>query len=299
MDIHCHTTDLKLCRENFCTFTRREAGGKGINISRALRSYCVPSTALTVLGKENREDYLKALYYEELDPLQIVVDGRIRENITVHTESGEETRISFDGFAAPSDLMEQVKILVEPLIEHESILTFTGSMPVGVSKESVKVFLKYMEQKGARIVIDCRAFGLEDLQELRPWLIKPNEQEIVSLLHRPVQAVGDAAAAARQLYEKGIENVMISLGKQGAVYCGEGGCSHVLPPRIRAVSTIGAGDASVAGFIVGTLQGEQGADCLRRAVSFGTAACLREGTLPPEREQIDEIYAALEIKPLL
>ncbi len=296
VDAHLYTHHLHLGEENFCEITRKETGGKGINISRALYSYGIVSEMVVVLGKDNGAPFLKALERQGLQPIVFSAEGAIRENMTIHTETGEETRISFDGFSIDKKQFDAIKQELLSLSDAQTVLAFAGSLPKGLDTQWAKEFLMELGQRGVRIVVDCRNFSLKDLLEIRPWLIKPNEQEMEALTGQAILSVEQAVTAARDLYKKGISNVMISLGEKGAVLCSEQGCFHALPPTICPISSIGAGDASVAGFMVGAMQSGESAEQLRYAVSFGTAACLTEGTLPPQKQQICQLLSTVTVK---
>lgn len=287
-DVHCHTPSFKPFHENHCTVTDREAGGKGVNISRALSVNGVESLAFVVLGEENGDGFRRGLLSDGLTLKEITVPGRIRENITLHCDDSDETRISFAGFEADSSLLDNAEKAISSEIKPGTIVTFTGSTPKGISMDSVKSFLRRLSSKGAKIVIDSRSFTLDDLVEMKPWLIKPNQEEISSYLDCTVESFEDVASAAQQLCEQGIENVMVSLGAQGALLACSEGIFVARPPKIQALSTIGAGDSSIAGFV--SVAEKSAEERLRTAVSFGSAACLTPGTRPPLPEDVRKIY---------
>ena len=89
---------------------------------------------------------------------------------------------------------------------------------------------------------------------------------------------------------------MVSLGEQGAMLLHDGKCYIATPPVITAISTIGAGDSSLAGFIAAAEKGKNPGECLKNAVTYGTAACLTEGSLPPTAADIAAIYAQVTVK---
>ena len=99
-DVHCSVKELALHRENLAYIRTINAGGKGINLSRALKKNGIPNTPVVILGEENATLFLQDLKKEGLDPLALTVPGRIRENMTFHEEGAPETRISFSGFCA-------------------------------------------------------------------------------------------------------------------------------------------------------------------------------------------------------
>ena len=292
-DVHAYAEVFAPYHENLADIQSREAGGKGVNISRALGSAGIPNRALIVLGKDNSGDFEQDLQRSKLDCILLKKDGRIRENLTLHCANAPETRISFSGFAVDDSILEEV--LEQLDVDGDTVITFTGRVGAGMSMEKVKAFLKTLQQQGARIVLDSKSFSLEDIYEVQPWLIKPNQEEISEYFGCNVQTVEEAVQKAQAFAQKGVANVMISLGGQGALLLRDGKQYTAKPPVIQAVSTIGAGDSSIAGFLAATHQGGDAAECLKMAVTFGTAACLTAGTLPPRREDTEDIYHKVQI----
>ena len=291
-DKHCFTENFRLGHESFFEITSSDSGGKGINVSRALNSVGVENTALIVVGKKNKEEYLNGLDKNKVNYLPVFVDGRIRENVILHDNSGVETRVSFNGFTVDKSLFSEIEKIIGET-DNDTIVTLTGSNPKGLDKEEIKAFVKKLKKSGAKVVIDSRSFTLEDLIELKPFLIKPNKDEVSTYIGSEISSEKDAIIFADKLREKGIENVMVSLGKDGACLSCEEGSFYCPSPKITAISTIGAGDSTVAGFIYATVKGLKGKDKLRLSVAFGSAACLKAGTLPPEKEDIEKIYGKL------
>ena len=275
--------------ENLAEIESREAGGKGVNISRALFSGQIPSTAIIVLGKENGDEFKNAI--SAMDCVLLEKEGRIRENLTFHPENGTETRISFSGFSVDDSILEEV--LSNIVIENDTIVTFTGRIPVGVSKDKAKDLLKTLQGRGVRIVLDSKSFTIEDIFEIKPWLIKPNQEEISDYLGCKIKTLSQVLEKAAVFTEHGIANTMVTLGEHGAALLTQDKVYIATCPVISAVSTIGAGDSTIAGFLAGTYAGETAMGCLKSAVSYGTAACLTAGTLPPKKEDIEKIYAQI------
>ena len=290
-DVHAFAKTLTLNCENLAEIESREAGGKGVNISRALCNGEIPNTAIIVLGKENGDEFKKAI--SEMDCILLEKEGRIRENLTFHLENGTETRISFAGFPVDDGILEEV--LDNIVIENDTIVTFTGRIPSGVSKEKVKDFLKNLHKQGVRIVLDSKSFTIEDIFEIKPWLIKPNQEEISDYLGCEIKTLSQVLEKASVFTEHGISNTMVTLGEKGAALLTEDKVYIATCPSIEAISTIGAGDSTIAGFLAGTYAGEGAKEGLKTAVSFGTAACLTAGTLPPQKEDIDKIYAQISV----
>ena len=273
-DLHYRMAHFEAQKENYVDSILCDAGGKGINISRALKVNGTDSTAFV-----------------------IHTSGRIRENITLHPADSGETRISLDTFRVTPEILHELEKSVLDVCRAGDLLAFAGRNPKGLEKADVIAFLRRLIANGVRVIVDSNSFTPEDLTEIHPWLIKPNEQEIVSFLGTPVENVQDAANAAAELVKRGVaEEVMISLGGDGAVW--SDGCNSLIlsvPKLAHPVSTIGAGDSTLAGVLHATARGLDRETVLRTAVSFGTAACMTEGTLPPKAEDVKAVFGQTRV----
>lgn len=295
-DVHAYAAHFAPFHENLAQVTSREAGGKGVNLSRALQNGGTENTAVIVLGKDNCGEFKAELSAAGLSTILLEKPGRIRENLTLHCADAPETRISFSGFPADDSLLSEVAELLQ--VEEDTVITFTGRVASGMSMEKVKAFLKDLQAKGAKIVLDSKSFSLEDIFQVQPWLIKPNQEEISEYLGCEVSTIREAAEKAEIFVRHGITNVMVSLGEQGALLRNGSSCYIATPPTINALSTIGAGDSSLAGFIAAAQKGRSAAECLKNAVTYGTAACLTEGSLPPTAADIAAIHAQVTVQKL-
>jgi 1-phosphofructokinase family hexose kinase len=171
----------------------------------------------------------------------------------------------------------------------------TGSIPKGITANEILGMLSVAKEKGAKVVIDSRSVALSDILSIKPWLIKPNQGEIEAYVGKSIENIDSAAKVARELFSLGIENVMISLGEGGAVLASESGVFYAKAPFVKVLSTVGAGDSAIGGFLDGFLRGDSSECCLARAVAYGTAACMREGTRPPLPEDVSNILAQTEL----
>ena len=287
-DVHASCAHFEACHENLAEVRSREAGGKGVNISRALCSGGVRNTAVVVLGRENGAEFKRALGDAGMETILLEKEGRIRENLTLHCAGAPETRISFAGFAVDDGILDEVMARLS--MDGETVVTFTGRVPSGVSMEKVKAFLNRLRGMGAKIVLDSKSFSLTDMIEVQPWLIKPNQEEISAYFGCEVESIAQAMEGAQAFAAHGVANVMVSLGEQGALLLSGGRRYIARPPVVQAVSTIGAGDSAIAGFLAAALNGADAQERLRMAVAYGTAACLTEGSRPPRREDIARVY---------
>ena len=221
-DLHCASESFEARRENYVTPLSSEAGGKGVNISRALLVSGIESLAFVVLGRDNGERFERLLEIDGIKYIPFYTDGSIRENITVHTVNDTETRISLDSFALSEATFKQLCEGLSKVADSETVISLSGRIPRGISKEKIIDFLKELTKLGAKLVIDSNSFSASDLARIRPYLIKPNAEEITALVGREVGTASDALSIARELVANNTaERVMISLGASGAVYASD------------------------------------------------------------------------------
>ena len=293
-DVHANAASFQEGCENLAEITSRQAGGKGVNISRGLWANGIANTAVVVLGKDNADAFKQELNLAGLDVVYLERPGRIRENLTLHCASKPETRISFAGFSLDDRILQDILDVLA--VDADTIVTFSGRIATGISLEKVKEFLLELKKRGAKLVLDSKSLSVDDIAEIKPWLIKPNQEELSDYAGCSVLTLEDAARVARPLFGSGTEHVIVSMGEQGAALLTGDNTYMAVPPKVQTVSTVGAGDSTIAGFLAAFSEGASLPACLKRAVAFGTAACLTEGTLPPTKADVDAIYDQTDVK---
>ena len=295
-DIHFKMKEFEAERENYVANESVDVGGKGINISRALTENGYKNTAYVVLGRENSVGFENELKRLGIDYVPLYTDGKIRENITLHPENKKETRISLDTFKMDGGLLSRVFDMIGDAVLTGDTVAFSGRLPKGVSEEMAAEQLIRLKNKGARLAVDCNSLSLDTLKRIKPWFIKPNEQEIAAFLGKTVEDADKGALAAKALVLDGVaEQVMISLGAGGCAFACESGTYTVSVPKIEVRSTIGAGDGTIAGYIAAKTGGLDTKDALAMACAYGSAACLTDGTAPPKREDIEKIAKKITV----
>lgn len=289
-DMHYEIEGFAPYKENYVNSILIAAGGKGINVSRALASNHIDNTAYIVLGKENAKIFEAYLRKDGLKYKAIYCEGRIRENITIHTAKHPETRISLDCFALSGQVLARLLRELLLVVDDKTILVFSGRLPKGISTDAAVDFLKELRRRsGCRLVVDCNSFSLEELVRMKAWLIKPNEQEAEALTGGKVASAKQAVAAAAEIGRAGIENIIVSIGKYGAVAVAGGVSYQLQVPDIVPLSTVGAGDSMIAGFVGACARGAGIEECLENAAVYGTSACLMQGTDPPTAAVMKDI----------
>ena len=162
----------------------------------------------------------------------------------------------------------------------------------------LKAFIRKVKATGAHVSLDSSSFEIGDVTDVGAWLIKPNEEEVARYAKASAGDTEGLIDFALKTHRSGTENVMISLGGRGALLACDEGVFKAEPPKIDPVSTVGAGDSAIAGFIAAFSDGKSKEECLKYAVAYGTAACLTSGTNPPLSEDIKKVLAEVKTEKL-
>lgn len=297
IDLHLAADALCIGEYNPAAVIRADSAGKGINLSRALHRSGIDSLAVVFVGAEGAEGYLAPLKEQGMRLLPILTEGAVRENINIQT--GErETVIATSGPAVQRKHIEEAEARVLPLINRDTFVVLSGSISDGSDKDRLIEMLIKMRDKGARLIVDTRSLTLEEIVALRPHLIKPNEAEAEALTGLSVRNVAEGVRAAVAIRDMGVSRVLLTLGSKGAVFAVESGIYTTPSPKVEVVSTVGAGDSTIAGYLASLTLGESAKGSLVRAVAFGSAACMEEGTAPPRPEVITALISSLYSSPL-
>lgn len=296
LDTHLESENFSRGGYNKARIIRRDSGGKGINLSRALAASSVDNSCFMMLGKEGAEGFILPLYNIGMNIEVIYTEGTVRENMNIH-HGGEETVISTDGPAVSAREVAELEQRLMPLVDKDSLVALCGSISEGSDKDAFLSLLYKLKANGARLVIDSKSLSAEEIIPLKPYLIKPNESEAELLTGLRPENLSDAARIAAALRDMGCECVMLTMGELGAVLASPSGIFVASAPRVEAKSTVGAGDSSIAGFLAAIARGEDYPKALARAVAFGASACMEEGSLPPMPENISAMLDVITVKP--
>lgn len=245
-------------------------GGKGINVSRILHTLGIPTTAMGFVAGFTGQALERSLSEAGI-PTDLVHlrEGATRINVKLKAEC--ETEINAAGPAVPSDAAESLLSKLDRLRAGDT-LVLAGSVPPSLPADIYMKILERLSGRGIRFVIDAERSLLTDCLCYKPFLIKPNRQELSDITGQELVSEKDVEQAARQLRERGAINVLVSLGKDGALLVDEHGTLRHAPAVGGApINTVGAGDSMVAGFLAGVDKGYAHALYLGSAAGGATA----------------------------
>ena len=245
-------------------------GGKGINVSYILHQLGVPTVALGFVAGFTGKALCAMLEGEGILCEFITLDrGMTRINVKIKSE--KESEINAQGPDIPPEALEKLCARLDCLVAGDTLL-LAGSVPASLPKDIYENILARLEGKGIRYAVDAEGQLLLNVLKYRPYLIKPNSAELCGLAGRELTDDADIERAARELQALGAQNVLVSLGKEGALLLDETGFAHRAPAvGGKPVNTVGAGDSMVAGFLAGASLGYDYALRLGLAAGGATA----------------------------
>jgi 1-phosphofructokinase len=270
-----------------------QAGGKGVNISRACLAAGVPTTAVLPCAADDA--FALELRSAGIPHTLVAVDGAVRVNLTLSEPDGTTTKLNSPGIPATQAVLDELGSCLHDAAVGADWVVLAGSLPPG-APEGWYADLVADLRTVTRVAVDTSdaplAALVDRLEHGAPHLMKPNGHELASLTSGGLD--GDAleadpeaaAAAAHQLLDRGVDTVLVTLGGHGAVLVTADGDVHATPPPTTVVSTVGAGDSSLFGYLLADRQGRAPADRLALAVAYGSAAAGLPGTTIPHPDQV-------------
>ena len=265
-----------------------DAGGKGINVSRALVRQGVSSLAVLPVGGVDGERLVDLLAQHGVPAAPVPVHGDTRSNVTLVDASGATTKVNAPGVRlTPEEVDALLRVVETQLVAGPSAVVGAGSLPAGAGDDFFVRLAALAGRYGVPVALDTsgrplaaavRADGL--------GLIKPNEHELAELAGHEIGTVGEAVAASREVIAAGTGSVLLTLGAHGAMLVDAQRAWWAGGPPLQPASTVGAGDTTLAGYLAWAGSPDPG-ERLRAAVAWGRAAVLLPGTQVPDPSQVD------------
>ncbi|MBT3078259.1 MULTISPECIES: 1-phosphofructokinase [Streptomyces] len=266
------------------TADRVDPGGKGINVSRAVAAAGHRTVAVAPMGGPEGALLARLLGEHGIEAAGVPVTGSTRINVTLVEPDATLTKINAAGPELSAAEAEDVLEAVRARSAAADWIACCGSLPRGLPPRWYAELVARSHRAGARIALDTSGAALTAALREGPDVIKPNAQELAEAVGRPLATVGDALKAAEELRERGAGAVLASLGADGQLLVEASG-AYFATARVATVrSNVGAGDASLAGFLTA---GGQGPGALASAVAHGAAAVQLAGSLMPTPADLD------------
>jgi len=272
---------------------RVDAGGKGVNVSRALAANGHKSLAVLPIGGAEGVQLTALLVELGVDIVPVPISQSVRANVAIVEPDGTTTKVNEPG---PRLRRAEVTALICATIDaardggHAAPwLALCGSLPPGTPSDLYLRLVVALRGSGIRVAVDSSGPAFLKTLGAGPDLVKPNREELAEVVGRPLETLGDVVDASQQLRTRGVATVLASLGADGAVLVGAAGVLYGEAPVAEPRSTVGAGDAMLAGYLstasAGASNGARAA--LVEALAWGAAATSLSGSRMPEPADLD------------
>jgi 1-phosphofructokinase family hexose kinase len=266
----------EVCRSHSLVLS---AGGKGVNVARAVRNLGGEACCVGLLGGYNGRHHAELVEQEGMLGYWTWIEQETRAAVIVNDPSfGQMTVINENGPHVSLQEWENFKKQVLDVTEQANAVCLSGSLPPGIPPDETGNLIKAIHRKRCRMWVDSSGKSLKSAIEEKPTVIKINRDELVALMDvPPVTEVNLIVQLARQVLKKGVGQVVVTLGKDGAVLVNELEAWLAAPPEQPIVSPIGSGDSFLAGLVISTINGLPIPETLRLAVAAGTANAMITG----------------------
>jgi len=273
--------------------TLEDPGGKGVNVTRFLSTRGSESVAVLPVGGPIGRGLVGLLDDAGIPYRSIPIQGRTRANVTVVEPDGTTTKLNEPGPDLTTAEIDALVDAVTELVTADGWVVVAGSLPTGLDTSVMNRLADVARAAGARFALDASGAALADGLAAGPDLIKPNDEELGEILGRELTTIEEVLAGCDEARARGAGAVICSLGSKGAVLVDDHGRWFATGPRVPVLSTVGAGDSLLAGFLHG---GGSGPDALRIGIAWATAAVQTAGTGVPLAELINA--DAVQVSPI-
>jgi 1-phosphofructokinase len=290
LDKTAQIPDLKVDEVNRIVELRRDAGGKGINVSKVIKELGGATEAWAILAGNTGAWVQSALEADGIRVNAILAEGETRTNLkVVDPVNDTHTDINEPGPEVTDSMLNDMLIELANAAPADGIVVVSGSLPTGVRPDTYERWCRVLRMGGIRVFLDADGEALAHGIEGRPYFIKPNDHELSALVGRELKSVAEVAQASRELVGRGIPMVVVSMGGEGAVFCTEAETWYASSVKVPVGSTVGAGDSVVAATAYAVNKGMPLEDTMRLAMATGAANVMQSGTQAAERSIVDSL----------
>lgn len=278
---------------------RTDPGGKGINVSKVVAALGGQTVACGLLGGAAGEQIKQALSAYNVSLAFTKAPYETRTNLKIVDRLNRtNTDVNESGAAVTPELLEAVFSTVCARARPGDTVVLAGKNPPGTPDGLLASWVRLFKRQDLRVFVDTVGAPMLRAIEEKPFLIKPNAEELSELFGRPLEGRPALLAAARELNARGVALVVVSLGGDGALFVTSSRALHAHGLKVPVGSTVGAGDSMTASIAFDLERGKSLEDAARCAVAVSAANVMCSGTQPAELSAILPLVPQVELEPL-
>ena len=270
-------------------------GGKGLNVSIVLKNLGIENTALGFVAGFTGEELIKKLEAQGVKTDFVKVkEGITRINVKISSLNNnkvEETALNGMGPQITKENIDELLKKISNMIASDFVI-LSGNIAKNLENNIYEKICKILKEKGITFIVDSTQDLLINVLKYNPFLIKPNKEELEETVKCNIHTKEDIINSAKTLQEMGAQNVLVSLGNDGAILITKEGETYFSEaPKGQVINTVGAGDSMVAGFLVGYYKTKDYEYALKMGVSAGSASAFSVNLAT--KEEVDSIFNQL------
>lgn len=276
--------------------SRFDPGGKAVNVASCLADWGRMVVVTGLLGRDNAASFEHLFAQKGIVDYMIRVAGATRTNIKLLEQGGRTTDVNLPGFTAAPDDVKGVFNQLANVVAGD-LVVISGSQPPGLPDDTTARLVADLTQRGARVLLDVSGAPLAQVMSgaVMPFAVKPNRHELEALTGRDLSNAADLTDAAQHLLSRGVSLVVVSLGSDGALFLNAQGGVIAHPPRIATGSSVGAGDAMVAGIAAALAEGLDLDALACQATAFAAGKLQNAGPHLPPMAQVRALAAQVRL----
>ncbi len=275
---------------------RIDAGGKGLNVARMLSVLKCECETLTFLGGSNGNLLKKLLDEEKIRYRYVSIKGNVRSVFNFFAGKNNVLRFNEQGpNISKREERAFFRLIDDIKFSKEDIISISGSLPPGLNESIYRNLIEKVNKRGVKTVLDADGEVLREGIAGKPDIIKPNLWEFERISGVAIRSFTILGKVLKNILNGGVSTILLTLGEKGAILFSQNKFLYASAPTVRVLSTIGCGDAFLAGFLYCFSRGETPERSLQMAVAAGTAKVLQKGTSMPERKDVMSIFPRVKI----
>lgn len=276
--------------------TRLDSGGKGINVSKAIQAMGGETIATGILGGESGLYIQHNLSNLGINSKFCFVDAPTRTNLKiVDTTLHSTTDINERGEEVSLDTLNEVWEIISNTVKPGDYVVFAGTTLPGTPPQLLADWTRQLREKGAYVVVDSTGPDMKNAIQAKPYLIKPNKEELEELCGRRLYFDVDVIFAAKELISEGAEHVIVSLGADGAIFVTENSVFRAYTANVQSQGSTGAGDSLTGAMVYALSRGDSWRNAIQYCMAAASAFVTHPGGAVATKEEIDALAEAIRI----